>query len=284
MDSLFLDENKKVYYPEDIKNSLIEVGARDCEGLFIHSDIMFGTPAQGFNRKEYLSILTGIIDDLGVKYLFIPTFTYSFCNGEDFDVRNSKTSMGVLNEYIRKKGNRYRTHDPLLSISVPVDLKSKFTNLSEHSLGEGSGLDILHHMDGIKILFFGATLSHCFTYIHYVEKIMNVPYRFDMEFSGKVIDESGVSTHRKQYMHTACQGVKPAECKYFEQYLRDEKYLKWVQVGNKAISCISEKDAYKEIQRKIKNDINYFLEQPFILEDLEYKYTQGLNGERITHC
>ena len=76
--------------------------------------------------------------------------------------------MGAFNEFIRKKEGRYRTLDPLLSLSVPDCLKGVFSAVGDHSLGEGSGLDLLHHMDGVKFLFFGARLGNCFTYVHYV--------------------------------------------------------------------------------------------------------------------
>ncbi|WP_326401369.1 hypothetical protein [Paenibacillus ottowii] len=55
-------------------------------------------------------------------------------------------------------------------------------------------------------------------------------------------------------------------------------------MGNKPITCISEKDAYREIRKKIENDIHYFLEQPFTAEDLVHEYTKGKNGERIISC
>lgn len=284
METLFIDRNGTHYNADDIYNGLKAIGADDCELLFIHSDIMFGSPIAGFKRKEYLNILYQIMQDLKVKNIIVPTFTYSFCNQEDYDVINSRTSMGAFNEYIRKLDGRYRTPDPLLSISVPNNLRKFFEQCGCHSLGENSGLDILHHMDGVKFLFFGARLGDCFTYVHYVEKMLDVPYRFDMEFSGRVIAEDGTVTDRTQYMHTACYGVKPAEYYYFEDYLEEKGLLNKRPLADKYIACIDEKDAFREIVKKLEYDINYFLEQPFSEGDLVHKYAKGLDGERITHC
>lgn len=284
METLFIDNNGKSYIAEDIYYALKQIGADDCESLFIHSDIMFGSTVAGFKRKEYLETLYDIFTDLKVKNIIVPTFTYSFCNQECYDVNNSKTSMGAFNEYIRKKEGRYRTLDPLLSLSVPEELEGLFEKESCHSLGPNGGLDVLHQMDGVKFLFFGARLGNCFTYVHYVEKMLEVPYRFDMGFTGKIIDPKGHEYEKTQFMHTACYGVKPADYYYFEDYLEDKGLLEKQPLADKSVACISEKDAYREIRGMLERNIFYFLEQPFTESDLLHKYTKGLNGERITHC
>lgn len=96
MDGLFSDSNGKIYSAQDVYHSLRDIGAGDCDSLFIHSDVMFGSPLPGFKRREYLSTLYQVVERLGVKQIIVPTFTYSFCNNEDYDVLNSKTSMGAF--------------------------------------------------------------------------------------------------------------------------------------------------------------------------------------------
>lgn len=281
---LFIDYDKRVYSEDDVRKSLLDIGACDCNILFVHSDIMFGTLVNGVKRKEYLQCLYDVLNSNNIDHIIVPTFTYSFCNNEIYDVVNSRTSMGALNEYIRCLDGRYRTEDPLLSFSVPVDMKSLFTDLSCHSLGENSGFDILHQQSDVKFLFLGARLGNCFTYVHYVEKMKNVEYRFDMPFSGTIINAEGVESQKTQYIHTACYGVKPADYYYFEDELEEKKMLRKLKLGNKTVSCINEKDAYSSICDKLSKDITYFLEQPYTREDLVHKYTKGLDGERITHC
>lgn len=285
MIELFCDMNGKVFSKEDLRESLLHVGAADCETLFIHSDIMFGTPAKGFRRMELLETLFQTIDSLNVPNVIIPAFTYSFCNHEDFDVLKSKTSMGSFNEYYRKKENRYRTHDPLLSLSVPEKLRSLFENVSAHSLGTGSGLDIVHQMKDVKFLFLGADMANCFTYVHYVEKMLDVPYRFDMPFEGNVIDEKGTVLKKTQFIHTQCAGVQlPDRYDYFENDLLAKGKLQKVQYGDKYISCISEKDAYEEIKRNIETNKFYYLAKPYKDDDLIHEYTYDWTKSRITHC
>ena len=128
-------------------------------------------------------------------------------------------------------------------------------------------------------------MAECFTYVHYVEKMMNVPYRFDMPFEGDIYYPDGTKLHRRQTIHTQCAGVKlPEKYDYFEQEMEQRGILKKKYLSDKYIACISEKDAYNEIAAHIEKDINYFLEKPFQQTDLIHEYTFSTENGRITHC
>ncbi len=285
MNTLFIDKDNRSYGAEDVLAVLKEIGADDCETLFIHSDLLFGRAPTDFNRREYLGILYQVIEKLEVRNVIVPAFTYSFCNKEDFDVRASRTSMGAFSEFVRRKEGRYRTHDPLLSVSVPLCLKRRFEQVGHHSLGEGSAFDILHTMDGVKFLFLGARQGECFTYVHYVEKMLDVPYRFDMAFQGRVKDEEGKVEERTQTIHTRCYGVRlPESYDYFEQRLIEEGYVKKKRFGDSFVSCLAETDAYQQIIRAVRENPNYFVPDGYTDEDLIHQYAMGLEGGRITHC
>lgn len=285
MSFVFRDSSGCDFGISDIERALRETGAHDCDTLFIHSDISFGQPVGAFRKREYLDDLYGIIDGLGVRNLIVPTFTYSFCNNEDYDIEKSKTSMGAFNEYVRKLGGRYRTDDPLLSVSVPDALKAAFSRSCENSLGRDSALDIIHGMGEVKFLFFGAEMAECFTYVHYVEKKLDVPYRFDMPFEGDVVYPDGRVIHRKQSIHTQCAGVRLLpKYSHFENEMEEKGYLRKKRIGDKYVACLSEKDAYREIKEHIGKDIYYFLSEPFSKEDLVHKYTYSTENGRITHC
>lgn len=284
MDVLFIDGNGKAYDASDVVKALKTIGADDCEALFIHSDVVFGNPPADFKRKEYLKALYQILLELKVP-MIVPTFTYSFCNHEDYDVKKSRTSMGALNEFIRKQEGRYRTLDPLLSLSVPMDMMKRFDVISDHSLGKGCGLDILHGMDGVKFLFFGAKQSECFTYVHYVEKMLKVPYRYDQPFDGVVIDYDERRFEKRQFIHTHCYGVViPPNYGYFENELIEKGLIQKHRLGNSYVSCLNEKDAFREISSRIIKDPYYFVQGTYTDKDLIHKYSFGHNGERVTHC
>jgi aminoglycoside 3-N-acetyltransferase len=269
----------------DVLESLKSVGASECDLLFVHTDIMFGIPSKELKRKEYLDALYNVLLDLGVGTLVFPAFTYSFCNHESFDVRNSRTDMGILNEYIRKQPNVRRSLDPLLSMIVTGKQDTIFNgDLGHHSLGEGSGFDRIHHTPNVKFLCLGAEFSEYFTYVHYVEKIKNVPYRFDMPFTGTIIDYDGNAYEDTHFIHTGCGGVRPAPFYHFKEYLLSNHMMRASRLGDAEITCLSEEDAYREINGKLQENIHYFLERPFTPADLTHEYTFGKNNERVMHC
>ena len=285
MQELFFDSNRRAVTADSLKQALLRIGAAECDALFIHSDVMFGHPAPGFRRSQYLSILHEIIFSLNVRNLIVPTFTYSFCNGEDYYVAASKTSMGVFNEYLRKQPDRYRTDDPLLSVSVPESLRDDFSKIGNHSLGKDSAFDVLHHMKNVKFLFFGAEMAECFTYVHFVEKMLDVPYRFDMPFTGNIIYPDGAAAERTQYIHTQCTGARLlSKYTHFEKDCEESGILKKMPVADKYVACISESDAYEAIALHLSSDINYFLEKPFLRSELVNAYTYSRENGRITHC
>ena len=114
---------------------------------------------------------------------------------------------------------------------------------------------------------------------------MDVPYRFDMGFEGEVIYPNGESVHRKQYIYTQCYGVNlPPKYEYFENEMEEKGYLKKKRVGDRFISCLSEKDAYREIKGHIEKNLYYYLGKPFNETDLIHKYTYNNENGRITHC
>ena len=83
---LIFDANMNAYTDYDLRETLKSVGACDCNILFVHSDVMFGTLAKGLKRKEYLQCLYDALASNNVEHIVVPSFTYSFCNNEVFDV------------------------------------------------------------------------------------------------------------------------------------------------------------------------------------------------------
>ena len=281
---VFKDINNKWYTEADITEGLKSIEADKCDILFVHTDVAFGMPNALLKRKQYLDALYDSLLALNVGTLIFPSFTYSFCNNENCNVRNSKTSMGALIEHIRKKDGVKRSLDPLLSmIAMGKNENIVEGDVGNHSLGKNSVFNRLHNCDNVKFLFFGADFAEYFTYVHYVEKMLEVPYRFDKAFSGKIIDYDRNEYEDIHYIHTQCGGVKLKNYQKMKEELIADNKLKAAKMGNSEISAISELDAYNAIYNRISKNINSFVE-PFTEKDLTHEYTFGKNGERVTHC
>src|SRR5271165_1470278 len=189
---------------------LERVKAPEAGILYIHSGMTFGSPNPELSRRELLSHLYGVIESLGVPTICVPTFTFSFCNGNDYCVETTPSKMGALNEFIRKLPEAVRSVDPLMSAVVIGEDRDLVTDLGRNSIGENSTFDKLHRRGaGLKFLFLGTTVSECFTYTHYVEERLAAPYRYNREFSG-VITQNGRSWRDSYNLFVRYRGVVPS--------------------------------------------------------------------------
>lgn len=252
-----------------------EVKADDCDALLIHTDLSFGLPTRELKRKELVEVLYDAICELGVKTLIFPTFTFSYGNHEDFDVKNTKCKMGMLNEYVRKMPESVRSRDPLMSVCVIGENKELAKVSGNKSLGEGSFFDRFHHTKNTRIMFFGAQLSQCHTQMHYVEEKLRVPYRYDMKFEGNIIDENGVSTPDAHILYVKYRDVLPCVPPSFEQELIDEGLFLKKKVGNSSIACFTEQAAYDKEVEWLTRDVNCFLAEPYDTKPLVKEYSYG---------
>ncbi len=252
-----------------LRAAMDQVGAGDCEVLYMHTELSFGMPNPDLSRQELLGALYETVGELGVPTLCVPTFTFSFCNGVDYDVRRSKSRMGVLNEYIRKQDESVRSVDPLMSVAVVGREKDLAVGLGHHSIGVDSTFDRLHHKKGVKFLFFGASLSKCFTYTHYVEEREGVPYRYQREFSGRITDAEGRTCQDSYVLFVRYRNVVPSAEGKLEQLLLERGLLRRVRCGDSFVSCVDEPPAYETIESLLRSDIDVFLAEPYPRKDLD---------------
>ncbi|MCM1223612.1 MAG: AAC(3) family N-acetyltransferase [Lachnospiraceae bacterium] len=176
------------YSTEDLKNVLSALGIVAGDSLCVHSELFrFGIPLlpkEAFNQTICQTLLE-LIGENGS--LLIPTFTYSFCKNEVFDVLHTPSLVGMLGQSFLSMPNVRRTHCPIFSFAVKSN--AEFLQTSDEVLGKGCTFEKLLHHNG-KIITFGNPYLG-YTFVHYLETIANVSYRFDKTFSGILRDENG---------------------------------------------------------------------------------------------
>lgn len=246
----------------ELLDRLKEVRADECEFLFIHSEMSFGAPNPELKKKELLGAVVETIRELGVPTCGVPTFTFSFCNGEEYNVQKSRSKMGVLNEYVRRLPEAKRSADPLMSVALMGREMNLIDALSRHSIGEDSFFDRVHRHCGARFLFLGVNFYKCFTYLHYVEERERVPYRYDRDFTGNITD--GDRTYEDTYkLFVRYQGVEPGSSDKFEKLMLERGDLLRVPCGDNFVTTIEEPVAYQAICDRLDKDIDYFLEAPY---------------------
>lgn len=277
MTNLFKTEDGNWISDVQIRESLMDMGAHDCDVLYIHSALNFGLPNMEIKNGQLLKCLLDTIELLNVPTVVMPTFTFSFCNGKSYDPLTSKSRMGALNEFFRKQDGVIRSNDPLMSVALKGKDTYLATNVGTHSISDGSTFDMIHHKSGVKFLFIGPRIGDCLTYMHYLEWLFDVDYRYIRHFIGEIID-NGTTKTIDQDLFVRYNGVFANDASYkYEDWMVEEKAAKRIKLGNGFLSIVGEKDATNYYKKCLEIDPHYFIEIKNNIKDKTFK----LNNEMV---
>jgi aminoglycoside 3-N-acetyltransferase len=262
--SLFQDAHGKDLKKSEFVGKLLEIGAGDCKTLYAHTGITFGLPHPGLSKRSLVEHLYDCLMSLNVENICFPTFTFSFCNGLDYSVNKSKTQMGTINEFARKQPEFERSEDPLMSVAVSGPNTDLLAKRSRDSIGKLSTFEALKNSTDAKFLFFGVQLGDCFTYMHYLEWLAGVPYRYLREFKGSVTNSEGDVRKETYTLFVRYANVFPNQASHiYSNNLLSLGFLKTAKLGNSEISVVSETDASRIYLEMLKSDPNVFIQEPF---------------------
>lgn len=256
---VLFNSKKGIISKQDIYNSLIKIGADKCKYLFIHSEINFGIPNPQLSKKELLGHILDVFRELNVENILVPTFTFSFCNKEDFDVQKSKSLMGVFSEYFRLQPDALRSNDPMMSVALIGKDKSIIENIGNISCGKGCVYDLLHAQGDTKFLFLGNRMSDCMTYTHYIEVIKQVPYRYPKQFTGNII-EGNILKKKDVVLHVRYNHIEPFKDRRIDDLILKNKEGDVVYLGNTQICIANEKGVYHYLCDAIDKEPDFMLE------------------------
>lgn len=259
---LFIDENNHWVTNKELFEKLLALEADKCEILFIHTSLSFGIPNPQLKRSELLAEILQVIKLLGVRTICMPTFTFSFCNGREYDPFTSASKMGTLNEFFRKQEGVIRSVDPLMSVALMGEDKGLVLDIGHYSCGACSTYDFLRHRSGVKFLFLGTKIGECMTYMHYLEWLYSVDYRYDRLFTGNV-NIGGTIKHEEYWLFSRYNGVKPSANTFiYEQRMYDKKLASMIDCGNSSLSIVQAENAAKEY-------LTCLQENPYFFVDIE---------------
>ena len=273
---LFKDKLGTLINNKQIVDMLYSIGANKCDVLYVHTALNFGLPV--LKKKELLEELYQIFINLSVSTLIFPTYTFSFPNNQDYDVQNSKTSMGLFNEYFRNQNDVIRSTDPLMSNALKGTHVEFVNNIGKNSCGKDSTFDLLHQTElNVKFLFFGARPGDCFTYMHYIEDYLNVPYRYSREFTGKIINNEKTYTDT-YYLPIRYSNVFPGYGSYIYENIMEERGIsKKIKIGDSQITIIPEQSAFTLYHDLVQSYPCFFISSPFN----EKEKTKDFNVENM---
>ena len=199
----------------DFKNAIKSFGVEKGDILYVASDItrlMYrASHLYGDVYDEFMDGLVNVLQEVvGTQgTLLFPVFTWDFCRGKGHSVKKTKGEVGTFNNWILKKRSDFcRTQHPIYSFMVwgkDADLLCKMTN--RDSWGEDSPFAYLRE-NGAKTLMIDVVPGKCFTFMHYVERYLNVPWRYMKEFVGDYTDEQGNTEKRIYSMFVRDLGIE----------------------------------------------------------------------------
>lgn len=182
---------KYSYTKDELFSALSEVGLCLGDAVLVHSDMVsLGIPKEFVEHSEavcgvvYDSIRT-IVGEKGT--IIVPTFTYSFCKGEDFDVDGSPSKVGSFSEFVRRLPGAVRNNDPLFSFAAIGPERNLITDYYSNSTFSPESSPFRNfYSRNVKILLLGVDLRYL-TAAHFSEQRIAAPHRFDKLFSGRLI-------------------------------------------------------------------------------------------------
>lgn len=235
-----------------------------CDVLYIHTGMQFGLPNLQLGRSGILEAMADMLYSLGVSTLIMPSYTFSFCDGQEFDREKTVSSMGALNEYMRVRHKWMRSCDPLMSNILFGQERGLLTQISKHSVGRGSTFDLLSSTSiKVKFLFLGPRIHNCFTYMHYLEAIKQVPYRYDFTFTGTVVD--GDQRYEDQYtLFIRDESVQAgAGAKIYENMLIERGFAGYERMGGGAVTVVDLEPARSLYLELLTVSPNFYIEEMF---------------------
>ena len=234
-----------------------QAGLESGDTVLLHSDIVrtiLRERDQGW-RVRAQDILNSFIDAVGTKgTLLMPLFNFDFPQGIPFDMKSSRSQMGALTETARLHPAAVRTGHPIYSFAVIGKHSEAFRGLENFSgYGEDSPFGMLHKLHG-KIAALNLPYERCMTFVHHVEEMENVPYRYHKKFTGKYTDLKGQTDERTfgLFVRDLKKGVKT-----LLQPLGDRMWELGLNTGNRhdtdaGLLVVSSEDLYRETSSIIR--------------------------------
>ncbi|MDQ3019275.1 MAG: AAC(3) family N-acetyltransferase [Bacteroidota bacterium] len=212
--------------------------------------------------EEFCDILRGA--EMKGGSFCIPAYSLSYTKNEDYNIKKTPSEVGLVAEYIRKKFSDKRTVDALFSyITFGNKISDKHFEVQDYeSFGKNSLIEELFETDGY-ICSIGGVFRNC-TEIHFIEKLLDVKYRSDKIFKGSIIDyDDKIHNQQTTYFCKTFDHNLWYDFKNLEQDLKRDGLMEIFKVDGLQffVEGIKFSILYEYIERKIKNDYQYFIKE-----------------------
>lgn len=264
--------------------------------FFIHADLRAADPAfvphdkppSGKMSSLSSAMLAEIREISEGAALVIPAYNYDFPTSGRFDPLVDSPQVGKFSEFLMTLGEFQRTTTPVFSHFHDGSL----SELDLRPFSEQSAFGVLVQREGYLLLF--GTRLRSLTFLHHIEHVAEIPYRYEKTFRGRVVRKDefvdvSVTFHvRPKNFSISYDREK------LQSFLTQHNLIRQVREGVWAVPakefmelCLSElekdnlwllgADSRDWVSRKLDT-----LGRPFTLGDFEPDSTASLPGARLT--
>ena len=241
---------------EEISKGLVLVGLKRGDVVFSHGYVgQDGYLQSGYNTDIMFQSVWGAFQDVIGKEgtLVVPTFTYSFCRREQFDPDHTPSRCGMFTEMLRLRPDARRSRDPIFSVVAIGRLANELTsNVPAECFGKNSCWERFLQAKGV---FCSLKFNHLSSFTRYVERCLNVPYRYDRVFTGVLKSQGQL---KKGVAINFCRDFSSpntkASVECLEELTRKRNLVRGVSVGHDVIKFIRATDVYDLIKDELKTN------------------------------
>ena len=184
----------------------------DC--VYVVSDMLdlakvYREQGERLEMDAMIDDLQGLVGKEGT--LLFPTFNWDFCKGIGFDYYKTPVKTGALSKAALKRQDFDRTAHPLYSFAVWGAYKEELmSDRSVDAFGPGTIFERMNLWNA-KVLAIGLSPLEGVTYVHHVEQMVGVPYRYHKNFTADYTDADGVCESRTYRMYVRDLDIDPRE-------------------------------------------------------------------------
>lgn len=209
---------------------------------------------QSFDFNLLIDLLQKRIGNEG--NILFPAYNWDFCKGVVWDYHKTKSQTGTLSRIALKRADFVRTRHAIYSFAVwGKEARTLYEMNDRNSFIGNTPFAFLDSQENSKMVTLDVNLTDCFTYVHYIEELNGVPYRFRKNFIGQYIDENGKEETRtySMYVRYLDRPVITDFTGLENELLQDEK-MKLIKFGDIVIRVLPFRDVHEIVERDIKNN------------------------------
>jgi len=244
-----------------VSDSLSGLGLSAGSNILIHADV---TSIARLCAQSDWSASLKVLDDAINKVigpsgnLLVPTFNWDFCKGVPYNDLLTPSRQGVFANYVRKQARSKRSGHPIFSFSgYGPDIGNLFEGISNSSFGPNSVFDRIHKLN-VNLIFFNTTFYNC-TFVHHIEHMMQVPYRYSKNFTGQVtINEKTYTDTYEFYVRDEKLNVHSYPTRLGDRLL-EMQLMRFVECDSGRIYCVKAQDVYEVAINSLSKDQYYLL-------------------------